>query len=58
MYRYAERGFNTGAKAEGPSGGDGVLSYAPFYEEMSPLGKAILEPAHGGNSAQTETTQN
>ena len=26
-----------------------MLDYAPFYEEMSPLGKAILEPAryHG-----------
>jgi hypothetical protein len=23
-----------------------VLDYAPFYEEMSPLGNAILEPPH------------
>lgn len=52
MYRYAERGFNSGAKVEGLSGSNDVLSYAPFYEEMSPLGKAILEPAHYGNSAQ------
>ena len=26
-----------------------TLDYAPFYEEMSPLGKAILEPPHYGN---------
>ncbi len=41
LYRYAERGFSTNSNR--------LHDYAPFYEEMSPLGKAILEPAHYGN---------
>ena len=42
LYRYAERGFSSG-------GSNNVLDYAPFYQEMTPLGKAILEPAHYGS---------
>ena len=37
-YRYAERGFSAGS--------NDIADYAPFYDSMSPLAQAILEPAH------------
>ena len=38
LYRYAERGFSAGS--------NDIADYAPFYDSMSPLAQAILEPAH------------
>ena len=41
LYRYAERGFSAGS--------NDIADYAPFYDSMSPLAQAILEPAHYNN---------
>ena len=38
LYRYAARGFSSGSNDK-----------PQFYDQMSPLAQAILEPAHYGN---------
>ena len=43
LYRYSSRGFSGGGGLADPK------DYAPFRPELSPLGQAILEPAHLGN---------